>query len=422
MAGDRARRAFFSAGVLTGLLAQQLVLFAVPLIIYRDTGEVSTLGLAYALEWLPNLVAYPFAGVLVDRDGGVRLFSRANVARAVLLGAALALCLARPGWSTPVLMANGALLSTAMAGVHLSVEKVVPRLSAGEQLARTQSLVQNMELLAMALGPGLAVGAVLVLGKVGLLGLAGAMFAAAAACWLPLPRFRPDPVERPAGNTLRDSVAEIRQGWRLMVRNRPVLMLAGFNFAINLVLSVALAANAAVVTGVFKAPESSFALLNTCVGVMGLVNLLLIPLLLRRFDVRALGVIGFTGMCAATLLLGLASSFTAYALAFVGMLVAAAYFNVFNRTQRVRVIAQEHLGKVMGSFFIINDLAFPLAGALLAAVGGTAGPQRLTALLTVPLALFGAVFLPLTIRGFQRALSVRPAATTGTAAAAGGQP
>ena len=100
MAGEQARRTLFSGGVLIGLMAQQLVLFAVPLIIYRDTGEVATLGLAYALEWLPSLVAYPFAGVLADRDGGVRLFSRANLARAVLLGAAVVLCLALPGWST----------------------------------------------------------------------------------------------------------------------------------------------------------------------------------------------------------------------------------------------------------------------------------------------------------------------------------
>ena len=97
MAGERARRTLFSGGVLIGLMAQQIVLFAVPLIIYRETGGVAALGLAYALEWLPNLVAYPFAGVLADRDGGVRLFSRANLARAVLLGAAVLLCLTLPG-------------------------------------------------------------------------------------------------------------------------------------------------------------------------------------------------------------------------------------------------------------------------------------------------------------------------------------
>ncbi|MEU5047911.1 hypothetical protein AB0G40_44365, partial [Streptomyces griseorubiginosus] len=100
-----------------------------------------------------------------------------------------------------------------------------------------------------------------------------------------------------------------------------------------------------------------------------------------------------------------------------GMWVAAAYFNVYNRTQRVKAIPREHLGKVTGSFFIINDLSFPLAGAVVAIVGDSIGPQRLTAVLTLPLALFGVVFLPLTIRGFRRALADPPPGTEQAAAA-----
>ncbi|GAA2419834.1 hypothetical protein GCM10010388_03440 [Streptomyces mauvecolor] len=385
-------------------MAQQLVLFAVPLILFQDTKEVSTLGIAYALEWLPNLVAFPLAGLLADRDGGVRLFRRANLARAGALGLVAVLCLVTPSWSTAVLMANGALLSILMAPVHMAVEKVVPQVAEGEDLARTQSVVQNMELLSMALGPGLAMVSVLVLGKVWLLVLAAAMFALAGACWLPLPHRGPEKGEASEGSA-REAVFELRLGWRLLTGNRPVLLLACFNFSINLVVSTVLAANAAVITGVFKAPDSSFALLNMCVGVMGLVNLLITPLLLRRFEVGMLGVIGFTVVCGALLLLGLASSFAVYAVAFVVMLVGDAYFNVFNRTQRVKVIPREHLGKVMGSFFIINDLSFPIGGILIATVVGTAGPQGLVVVLTVLLVIFGAVFLPLTIRGFERALA-----------------
>ncbi|MGW1866371.1 MFS transporter [Streptomyces mauvecolor] len=403
MVRPRTRRTLFAGGVLTGLMAQQLVLFAVPLILFQDTKEVSTLGIAYALEWLPNLVAFPLAGLLADRDGGVRLFRRANLARAGALGLVAVLCLVTPSWSTAVLMANGALLSILMAPVHMAVEKVVPQVAEGEDLARTQSVVQNMELLSMALGPGLAMVSVLVLGKVWLLVLAAAMFALAGACWLPLPH-RAEKGEA-SGGSAREAVFELRLGWRLLTGNRPVLLLACFNFSINLVVSTVLAANAAVITGVFKAPDSSFALLNMCVGVMGLVNLLITPLLLRRFEVGMLGVIGFTVVCGALLLLGLASSFAVYAVAFVVMLVGDAYFNVFNRTQRVKVIPREHLGKVMGSFFIINDLSFPIGGILIATVVGTAGPQGLVVVLTVLLVVFGAVFLPLTIRGFERALA-----------------
>ncbi|WP_282776326.1 MFS transporter, partial [Nocardia sp. CC201C] len=173
-------RALFASGVLLGLVAEQVILFAVPLLIFQDTGEVSTLGFAFALEWLPGLLAYPFAGLLADRDGGARLFTRVSLLRAVILLTVLLVCLAQPGWTTVALMAGGACLSVCMAPIRMSVEKMVPQLAPPSQVAAVQSLVQNMELLAMALGPALATVAALWLGKLWLLLVAAAAFAIAA--------------------------------------------------------------------------------------------------------------------------------------------------------------------------------------------------------------------------------------------------
>lgn len=418
MSGPRTRRGLFGSGVLIGLMAEQVVMFSVPLLIFQQTRQVSSLGIAYAVEWLPCLLAYPFAGLVADRDGGPRLFSRANTARAVVIAVAVLLVALRPSWTVPVLMATGALLSTLVAPIRMSIEKVVPQLAQGSDLARTQSLVQNMELLAMALGPGVAMVAVLFLGKIWLLGLAGAFFATAASCWLVLPRTAAAaPAEaRGAGAIL----AELGLGWRLLVGNRPVILLAGLNFAINLVFSTVLAANAAVVTGVLKAPESQYAMLNMFVGVVGLLNLLLTPLLLRRFDVNFLGSLGYTVLTGCLLLLGTASSFWLYAAAFVVAMSGVAYFNIFNRTQRVKAIPREHLGKVMGPFFLVGLLSYPMGGLLISTLGASVGPQRLVAALAVLLGVYGAVFMPLTIRSF-RAKEVSRVGTGTEPALSGGR-
>ncbi|MFZ3497462.1 MFS transporter [Streptomyces sp. 5.8] len=399
MTVERTRRGLFGTGVLVGLTAEQVVMFSVPLLIFQETRQVSSLGIAYAVEWLPCLLAYPFAGLIADRDGGPRLFSRANTARAVVITCAVLLCVLRPSWTVPTLMATGALLSTLVAPIRMSIEKVVPQLAQGADLARTQSLVQNMELLAMALGPGVAMVAVTFLGKVWLLALAGALFATAAGSWLVLPRTAPQAPALARG--VRATAADLGLGWKLLVGNRPVILLAGLNFAINLVFSTVLAANAAVVTGVLKAPESQFAMLNMFVGIVGLLNLLLTPLLLRRFDVNFLGSLGYTVLTGCLLLLGTASSFWLYAAAFVVAMSGVAYFNIFNRTQRVKVIPREHLGKVMGPFFLVGLLSYPVGGLLIGTVGATVGPQRLVAALAVLLGLYGAVFLPLTMRSFR---------------------
>lgn len=397
-------RGLFATGVLLGLIAEQVVLFAVPLLIFQDTGDVSTLGFAFALEWLPGLLAYPFAGLIADRDGGARLFSRVSVGRAAVLGLVVVIVVAEPGWTTAALMTNGALLSILAAPVRMSVEKMVPQVARGEKLATTQSLVQNMELLAMALGPALAAVAVLVLGKVWLLALAAGVFLVAAACWLPLPRQKWQPGN---GGGTREILGELGLGWRLLISNRPVRLLAVLNFAINLVFATVLSANAALVTGVFGASESSYGMLNTFVGIVGLGNLLVIPLLLRKLDVHVLGVIGFTALCAALFVAGTASSFAVYGTAFVAGMTGVAYYNVFNRTQRIKVIPQEHLGKVMGPFYLLNLLSYPMAGLLVGTAGEAIEPQDLVTVLAVLLSLFGAVLLPLVMRSFRQVLAPR---------------
>ncbi|MFF9807464.1 MFS transporter [Streptomyces coeruleorubidus] len=394
-------RNLFACGVLLGIVAEQVVLFAVPLLIFQDTQEVSALGFAYAIEWLPALLAYPFAGLLADRDGGPRLFSIVTAGRGVVLCGALIACLAAPSLLTPILMVSGALLSLLMAPVRMSVEKVVPQLAKGTELAKVQGLVQSMEVSAMAVGPALAMLGVAFLDKIWLLGGAAVVFLAAAACWLPLPRGTRSPSSGDAGETL----AELRLGWSLLVRSRPLVLLASLNFSINLVFATVLAANAALVTGVFGAPESSFALLNICIGVLGIVNLLVIPFLLRYVEVRMLGVFGLALLCACLLLIGFANSMLLYGSAFVAAMVGVTYFNVFNRTMRIRVLPEEHLGKVMGPFYLLNMLALPIAGLLVAGSGASVSPQRLVLVLAIALTGFGAIMLPLTIRSFGRALA-----------------
>ncbi|MFG2751424.1 MFS transporter [Streptomyces xanthophaeus] len=400
-ARERARFLLFGTGVLLGLVAEQVVMFAVPLLIFQDTKDISVLGISFALEWLPGLLAFPFAGLIADRDGGPRLFSRVNAGRAVVLLLVLAACAISPSWTTPALMAGAVFMSLLMAPIRLSVEKAVLLLAKGEKVARTQSLVQNMELLAMALGPALAVLGAAVMGKLWLLGIAATLCALSALCWLPLPRGERQPNPGSAAAT----VAELRLGWSLLIRNKPVVLLVSINFSINLAFATALSVNAAVVTDVFKAPESSFALLNTLVGVTGLLNLMLVPLLLKRVHVKALGVFGFVLLSAS--LLGLASSpsFVLYATAYVAALMGVAYFNVYNRTQRVKVIPSAHLGKVMGPFYLLNTLSYPIGGLLIAFLGNSLGPQLLVGTLAVLLALYGLVVLPLTIRGFDVAIA-----------------
>ncbi|GHI25808.1 hypothetical protein Shyd_71790 [Streptomyces hydrogenans] len=124
-ARERAQFVLFATGVLLGLVAEQVVMFSVPLLIFQDTENISVLGTSFALEWLPGLLAFPFAGLIADRDGGPRLFSRVNAGRAIVLVLVLTVCATLPSATVPALMAGAVFMSLLMAPIRLSVEKAV---------------------------------------------------------------------------------------------------------------------------------------------------------------------------------------------------------------------------------------------------------------------------------------------------------
>jgi hypothetical protein len=105
-----------------------------------------------------------------------------------------------------------------------------------------------------------------------------------------------------------------------------------------------------------------------------------------------------------------------YAPAFVAAMVGVTYFNVFNRTQRIKVLPEEHLGKVMGPFYLLNMLALPIAGLLVAGSGNDVSPQRLVLVLAIALTGFGAIMLPLTVRAFGLAIAAREETLVGATA------
>lgn len=399
------RLRWFAAGLMFGLVAEQTVLFSVPLIIYEKTGSLAYSGIAYAIEWVPALIAYPFAGLLADRLGGRRLFRHANGVRMSCLAIVIFVCWLAPASMILALMINGACLSLMIAPVRTSVEKTVPMLAEGNMLTSLQSLVQNVELLAMALGPAFAAGLSHWLGKLPLLLVAAVGFMLAAWCWRTLPSSTPSSAHRRVGQ-------DLLLGWRLLIANRPVALLASVNFTINLVFAIAASANAYLITGVFRASEAVFGAMNTGAGAIGLLNLLLLPRLMKSWSIYRLGASGFLAMCTGLICMSLAGNVWLYLASFLVAMAGAAWYNVFNRTLRVRAIEREHLGKVIGPFYFVNQLSYPIAGAIAAMIGPVFGIQHILFFTSAMLAAVGGGALWAASRLFAKRLDAQPAAST----------
>jgi MFS family permease len=385
-----------AVGLILSLMAEQTVVFAMPLIIFERTQSVSTAGFAFALEWVPPIIAYPFAGLLADRMGGHRLFKLANLARGSCLGLALICCLFWPDWTVQILIGTTLLMSVLMTPNRMASQKTIAMIGPDSELAHRLSMLQNIELISMASGPGIAAVLALWIGKLALFGVAACAFLLAIPCWHAV---RVASTPKPAETRV---LADLMLGWRLLFANRAVILLAAINFSINLVFAVVLSANAYMITGVFKAPEFILGLMSAGAGALGLVNLMLVPRILKRWTIYHLGAGGFLLVCGNLIALGLAGNVWLYAGCFLMAMIGATLFNVFNRTERILAIGKEHLGKVSGAFFVLNAFSYPLGGAITAAAGARYGVQSIVLVLAVALALTGIPLLVTSIHHFSR--------------------
>src|SRR5471030_1580317 len=74
--------AFFISPFLSRL-ADQILLFIVPLVVFKTTNSVSWAGLAFFVESLPRYLAFPICGALCDRFSPVRILHISQIYRAV---------------------------------------------------------------------------------------------------------------------------------------------------------------------------------------------------------------------------------------------------------------------------------------------------------------------------------------------------
>jgi MFS family permease len=361
-------------GRFLGALGNQLLLVAVPLLVFKLTGSISLAGVAFAVEWLPRLVALPLAGSLVDRFGGRPVYLAADFARAFACGLAFAAVIAFPDQAYLTLVVLGAVVGVCYEQGFVALEATVPRLVPDEQLHEAQSILGILDQTALLLGPavaGLLVGFVevqwllLVVAGIFLLGAVNMLVvrvraprAAASGAW---------------GSVL----AELTTGARTFLGIRSLRNLVLLTMLVNLMVGVVLVEGPGLVTGVFAQPEGFYGLINTAAGLAAVGIVALIPWLKRRVPLSAVALAAFVVIALCCVALGVVPSFGPFVVAYVGFFGLVALFTVHIRAERARVIPAEALGRTIGVIVLLNFALLPAAGLLVATLSEVVGPQGL---------------------------------------------
>ncbi|KRP63598.1 MFS transporter [Pseudomonas orientalis] len=374
----------FFVSLFLSRLADQILLFIVPLVVFQTTGSVSWAGLAFFVESLPRYLAFPVCGALCDRFSPVRILHISQVYRALVCVVAVALYGLFDGIQWLVILS--ALCGVLTTQGIMAREVLMPHIFQHYTYARTLSYSQIADQSGLVLGPLVAALMLdiwawpwVVLGIAALFVLADlAMLIWQRNTTVNLPIH-----EQPSGlwlQPLRTAFGHIRNRVEL---KRIVTLAVG----VNLLVGVTLATSAAMVTGQYAADKDAYALLQAAGAVVTLV--ILFYLARSTLALKVLGGLSYSMIAVGALITAISPGLWAYAVGFLLVTGFDKMFNVYMRSLRQQVIPVQDFGKTVGVITLLNNLAQPLAGLMIAVLAAPLGTQTVILLLTGISALIG---------------------------------
>ncbi|WP_447892746.1 MFS transporter [Pseudomonas marginalis] len=374
----------FFVSLFLSRLADQILLFIVPLIVFQTTHSVSWAGLAFFVESLPRYLAFPVCGALCDKYSPVRILHISQVYRALACVMAVALYGMFDGIYWLVLLS--ALCGVLTTQGIMAREVLMPHVFQQYSYAKTLSYSQIADQSGLVLGPLVAALMLevwawhwVVLGIAGLFVLADLAMLAwqrKTTASLETHRQHRDIWLQP----LRIAFGHIRN---LADLKRIITLAVG----VNLIIGVTLATSAAMVTGLYAADKDTYALLQAAGA--GVTIAILFYLARATLPLKVLGGLSYSMIGAGALVMAVSPSLWAYTLGFLLVTGFDKMFNVYLRSTRQRVIPVQDFGKTVGVITLLNNLAQPLAGLVIAVLAAPLGTQTVILLLTGISALIG---------------------------------
>ncbi|MER0445758.1 MFS transporter [Streptomyces sp. Edi4] len=371
--GVTPRHALHTGGLLRSIylprtadaLAFAMSTYGIPLLVLATTGSAALTGLAFALEWLPRLAAFGWAGAIVDRRGAAVVFFLASLGRALVIAAGVAILLLHPSGA----VASGTVMAlAATTGVLTEFSYIAAETAgsaagrrAGAQAHRVQAALLGIDQIATLTGPALA-GLLLLAGPPQMLVVITVLSLLAALLALRTPPSPVAPARAPKSST-RDGLLT---GWRT-IRSLPALgrLVTGLTLS-NLAIGFLQAAGPVIVVNHYGQSTTAVGLVWSAAAAATLLTVTVC-----RFAIDRLGLWPVGAACAAfaslaTLAAAQAPDYLSYLVLVAVLMAAEGGMTVVLRTLRSRLIPPDRFGSTLSATILILLLPFPVAGVLTA--------------------------------------------------------
>jgi len=380
----------FYTSLFLSRLADQILLFLVPLVVFQVTQSTAWSGVAFFVETLPRFLSFPICGALCDRISPLRLLRISQMARALtcVLGCVASSLTGQVAWLVAVSAVCGVLTTQGL----MAREVMLPQVFRGDRTERVLAYAQIADQLGMVLGPLLAALALSWCSWVVVLGATAVLFVAADGAMKVWRWASPVQLVEPARvHPLQDMhwLQPYQTALAHVVRLPGLVQLIVLAAGVNLVVGVTLATSAAMVTGMLHQSSNDYALLQTG----GAIATVLILLLIARvaLPLGRMGLSAYLGILLGAVATGVSVGPWVYALGFLMVIGFDKMFSVYIRTRRLQVIPAADLGKTTGLIVLLNNVTQPVAGLVVGLFAGQANAQGVIWAMTAGMALLGSL-------------------------------
>ncbi|MGZ2361594.1 MFS transporter [Streptomyces sp. 372A] len=346
-------------------LAHAMSTYGIPLLVLATTQSAALTGTAFALEWIPRLAAFGWAGSIVDRCGAAIVFHLASLGRAVALAAGAVLLQLYPtghaaGAILMVLAVTTGML-TEVSYIAAETAGAAAGRRAGARAHRVQAVLLGIDQTATLAGPALA-GVLLLAGPPSMLAVVTVLSLLAALLALRTPPSPATPAPTPSGKP----DAGLVTGWRT-IRSLPALgwLVTGLTLS-NLATGFLQAAGPVIVVQHYGQSTTAVGLVWSAAAAATLLAVTLCRFLLDRLGLWPVGAVCAALASLSCLAAARASDYRSYLVLVAVLMAAEGGMAVVLRTLRSRLIPPERFGSTLSATILILLLPFPVAGVLTA--------------------------------------------------------
>lgn len=386
-------------------IADQFLLFVVPIMVFQVTQSIAWSSFSFALETIPRVLAYPLAGLISDRYSGIKMVKYSLWFRSIICIIAFGLAWILGEHSLLAIMITlSAMTGVASVQGFISSEVLLPQLFKHRSFAKVQANVQSVDQTAIIGGPLLAATVLQLFNWHFVIVLAGALFLLSHLLFsisvkadnthlIPsiIPNTDITNTKHPVLPRLnvRSIAQQLYQPFHLIKNSNALLIIIAQTALVNLVFGAALATAAAFVTGTFQLPATAYAFLQMMGAITSVAVLSITAALTERFHLKTLGLFSFFSICVGAMIYALSESYSVFVIGFMIILGFDGMFNVYIRTRRQAIIPVADYGKTTAMIVFFNNLTKPVAGLLIAMFSSSLSAQEVVFALALVSCLCG---------------------------------